>query len=122
MVWRLQPPPRDVGRRENHHLFTASASAATDELIVYLAEFHLTMTLLKGLPMLQAMRTKNWMRMDNVFMSEDLAELMICCDTAPGLRGPCTDHVPIHTIIDTRIPPVMLKPYRNYRMVDWEAY
>ena len=109
-------------KERNHHLFMVSASAATDELIAYLAEFHLTMTLPKGLPTLQAMRTKNWTRMDNVFMSEDLAELMICCDTAPGLRGPCTDHVPIHTIIDTGIPPVTLEPYRNYRTVDWKAY
>ena len=122
MVWRLQPPPRDVGRREKSSSIHGECLSAADELIAYLAEFHLMMTLPKGLPTLQAMCTKNWTRVDNVFMSEDLAELMICCDTAPGLRGPCTDHVPIHTIIDTRIPPVMLKPYRNYRMVDWEAY
>ena len=107
---------------ENHHLFTASASATTDELIAHLAEFHLTITLPKGLPTLQAMHKKNWMHVDKVFMLEDLAELLICCNTAPGLRGPCTDHIPIHTVINTRIPPTMLKPYYNYRMVDWKAY
>ena len=35
----------------NHHLFTASVSATADELIAYLAEFHLTMTLPKKLDM-----------------------------------------------------------------------
>ena len=98
-------------KERNHHLFTASASSTTDELIAHLAEFHLTVTLPTGLPTLQAMCTKNWMHVDNVFMSEDLAELQICCNTAPGLRGPGTDHIPIHTIIDTGIPRTTLEPY-----------
>ena len=106
----------------NHHLFTASASSAANELISHLAEFHLVMTLLKGLPMLKAMCTKNWTGVDNVFMSEGLAELMICCDTAPSLRGPGTDHVPIHTIIDMVIPPIAFEPYQNYKAVDWKAF
>ena len=100
----------------------ASASAPADKQIAHLAEFHLTMSLPKGLPTLQAMHTKNWTCVDNVFMSEDLAELLICCDTALGLRGPCTDHIPIHTVINTGILPTMLKPYHNYRTVDWKAY
>ena len=67
------------------------------------------------------MSTKNWMRVDNVFMSEDLTELLVCCDTAPGLRGPGMDHVPIHTIIDTGILPTAFEPYRNFRTADWKA-
>ena len=106
----------------NHHLFTVSAMAAANKLISHLAEFHLTMMLPKGLPTLQAMRTKNWMRVDNVFMTEDLAELLICCDTAPSLQGPGTDHIPIHTVIDTGIPSTALKPYQNYQTVDWKAF
>ena len=65
----------------NHHLFTASALSAADELIVHLAKFHLAMVLPKGLPMLQSMSTKNWTHVDNVFMSEELAELLVFCDT-----------------------------------------
>ena len=76
-------------KERNHHLFMVSASATADELIAHLAEFHLAMTLLKGLPTLQAMRTKNWMHVDNVFMSEDLAEL------ATNILGPVNlDGVP----------------------------
>ena len=96
----------------------ASAMLATNKLISYIAEFGLVRTLLKGLPTLQAMNTKNWMQVDNVFMLEDLAGLLIYCDTAPNLHGPGTDHVPIHTVIDTGIPQVTFEPYRDYRTVD----
>ena len=109
-------------KEKNHNLFTVSASSATDVLISYLVEFHLTMTLPKGLPTLKAMHMKKWTRINNVFMLEGLAELLTCCDTAPGLRGPGMDHIPIHTIINTGIPPTTLEPYRNYKMVDWKAF
>ena len=45
----------------NHQLFMASAMLAANELISYIAEFGLVMTLLKGLLTLWAMNTKNWM-------------------------------------------------------------
>ena len=79
------------------------------------------MTLLKGIPTLQAMATKNWTCVDNVFMSEDLTGLLIRCDTAPNLRGPGTNHMPVHTIIDTGVPQIVPEPYRDYRVVDWKA-
>ena len=106
----------------NHLLFMASAMLAANELISYIAEFGLVMTLPKGIPTLQAMATKNWTRVDNVFMSEDLAGLLICCDTTPNLRSPGTDHVPVHTIIDTGVPQIVPEPYRAYRVVDWKAF
>ena len=109
-------------KERNHHLFTARALSTANELIVHLAELHLAMALPKGLPTLQAMSTKNWTRVNNVFMLEDLTDLLVCCDTAPGLRGPGTDHVPIHTIIDTGIPPTAFEPYRNFRTADWKAF
>ena len=84
----------------NHHLFTASASLAANELISYVAEFNLVMALPQGLPTLQAMNTKNWTHIDNIFMLEELMESLVRCDTAPDARGPGTNHVPIHTIID----------------------
>ena len=65
----------------NHHLFMASALSTTDKLIMHLVEFHLTMALPKGLPTLQSMSTKNWTHVDNVFMSEELAELLVFCNT-----------------------------------------
>ena len=106
----------------NHHLFTVSAMLTANELISYIAEFGLVMTLPKGIPTLQAMATKNWTHVDNIFMSEDLAELLIHCDTTPNLRGPGTDHVPVHTIIDTGVPQIVPEPYRDYRVVDWKAF
>ena len=95
---------------------------AANELISYIAEFGLVMALPKGLPTLQAMNTKNWTCVDNVFMSEELTGLLISCNTAPNLRSPGTDHVPILTVVDTGIPRVAPKPYRDYRTADWKAF
>ena len=95
---------------------------ATNELISYIAEFGLVMALLKGLPTLQAMNMKNWTCVDNVFMPEELTGLLISCDTAPNLRGPGTDHVPILTVVDTGRPRVAPGPYRDYRTADWKAF
>ena len=122
IIWRadFNWHPALWDKERNHHLFTVSALSTADELIAHLAKFHLTMVLPKGLPTLQSMSTKNWTCMDNVFMSEELMELLICCHTAPGLRGPGMDHVPIHTVVNTGILSVAVKPYRNYRTVDWK--
>ena len=67
----------------NHHLFMASATTEAELLISLLAEFNMTMALPRGIPTLQAMNTKNWTRVDNVFTTENLAESLICCDTDP---------------------------------------
>ena len=95
---------------------------AANELISYIAEFGLVMALLKGLPTLQAMNMKNWTHVDNIFMSEELTGLLISCSTAPNLRGPGTDHMPILTVINTRIPLVVPEPYRDYCTADWKAF
>ena len=54
-----------------------SALLAANELILYIVEFGLVMTLPKGMPTLQAMATNNWTCIDNVFMSEDLVGLLV---------------------------------------------
>ena len=75
------------------------------------------MPLPKGLPTLQAMHTKIWMHVDNVFMTEDLVEFL-----TPSLRGLGTHHIPIHTMIDPGIPSATLEPYWNYRTADWKVF
>ena len=52
----------------NHHLFTASATVEAQILISLLADFNMVMVLPQGIPMLQAMSTKNWTRVYNVFI------------------------------------------------------
>ena len=76
----------------------------------------------RACPTLQAMRTKNWMCVDNVFMTEDLVEFLICYDTAPSLRGLGTHHIPIRAMIDPGIPSATLEPYWNYRTADWKVF
>src|SRR6266481_4376798 len=106
----------------NHHLFMASATAEAQILISLLADCDMVMALPRGIPTLQAMNTKNWTRVDNVFVTEDLASLLVCCDTDPRQRGPGTDHVPIHTIIDTGAPLREADSLRNFRTVDWDEF
>jgi len=80
------------------------------------------MTLPKDIPTLQAMATKNWTRPDNVFMTENLAAQTMVCDTDTRQRGPSTDHVPIHMILD--IPTSRKAPAQsyNFRMTDWSTF
>jgi Endonuclease-reverse transcriptase len=106
----------------NHHLFTAAANRAAEELISLLADYNMVMTLPKRVPTLQSMATKNWTRVDNIFCTDNAAEAVITCDTNPSLRGPGTDHVPVLTVLDmeTRLSPPA--PFRNFRMVDWKQF
>ena len=104
----------------NHHLFTATATAEAEKLILALADYNIVMTLLKHLPTLQLMMTKNWTRVDNVFCMDNVIDSVITCDTDPGTSGPGTDHVPIHTMLKVEValnPPISS---HNFRMVDWE--
>ena len=100
-------------KERNHHLFTATATSVANDLISLLADSDMVMTLPRGMPMLQAMNTKNWMCVDNTFATENIAEAVICCNTAPRLtlRGPNMDHIPIHIIIDTGISSTAATPF-----------
>ena len=106
----------------NHHLFTASATTEAELLISLLAEFNMTMALPRGIPTLQAMSTKNWTWVDNVFTTENLAESLICCDTDPCRHGPGTDHVPILTITDLEVQQRTAGSFRDFRSTNWENF
>ena len=56
----------------NSHLPTTGASAAAQPLITLLEDHNMVMLLLKGIPMLQSMATKNWTRVDNVFATHNM--------------------------------------------------
>ncbi|EJF58325.1 hypothetical protein DICSQDRAFT_67235 [Dichomitus squalens LYAD-421 SS1] len=80
------------------------------------------MALPAGIPTLEASRTKNLTRSDNVFCSTDLIESLRSCKTAPHLRPTKTDHFPIHTIFDLPLACSVLPLRRNFRDVDWKAF
>lgn len=68
------------------------------------------------------MSTSNWTRVDNVFCTENMAEAVMSCETCPRLRGPGTDHVPIHTIVDIYTDHKESAPFRNFRMTNWPEF
>ena len=74
-----------------------------EELISLLADYNMVMTLPKWLPTMQSMFTKNWTRVDNIFCTNNIADSIITCDTAPDRRGPGTNHVPILTFLEVNV-------------------
>jgi hypothetical protein len=52
---------------------------------------------------------------------DNIAEMVITCDTRPSMRGPGTDHVPILTVLDIEVVHNPTAPFRN-RMVDWKGF
>jgi hypothetical protein len=75
-----------------------------------------------GIPTLQASSTGNWTCPDNVFGTEHLLDAVVSCDTAPDLRGPKTDHLPILLTLDLVVPQTTPELRRNWREVDWDAF
>ena len=105
---------------ENEHL--SSSEQMIRPLLDLITTFNLHMTLPHGIPTLQAFSTGNWTRPDNVWCSSHSADLIVRCDTSPQTRGPNTDHVPIHIVLNTNLPRNEPRPTRNFRIVDWEKF
>jgi hypothetical protein len=87
----------------NGHLFTAANLDLAQPLLDLTSKHGLIMALPKDLPTLQSMVSKNYTRPDNVFVSGTLAESLTSCTTIPEARPPCTDHLPIRTILTTAV-------------------
>ncbi|KAF8601242.1 hypothetical protein BDV93DRAFT_402811, partial [Ceratobasidium sp. AG-I] len=80
------------------------------------------MALPKDLPTLQSTSSKNYTRPDNVFISSPLAESLISCSTCPETRPPCTDHLPIATVLDVTPLQACHTPRPNFAKADWHLY
>ncbi|EIW54289.1 uncharacterized protein TRAVEDRAFT_107333, partial [Trametes versicolor FP-101664 SS1] len=80
------------------------------------------MALPAGMPTLEASRTKNLTRPDNVFCTEYLQEAVVRCKVAPHLRPPKTDHFPILLTLGIPVEESARTTRRNFREVDWEAF
>ena len=107
---------------EDTHLFTPQATRLADGLIELLATYDLSMTLPKGIPMLQHMVTKCYSRPDNVFSTPRLVDLITSCEVDPSLRPTSTDHLPITTNILLPQERVQEAPSYNFREADWESF
>ena len=82
---------------ENTHLFTTHNTRRAEVLINCDADLGLEMALPPTIPTLEATRTKNLTRPDNVFCTETLLQSLRSCSVAPELRPTRTDHFPILT-------------------------
>jgi exonuclease III len=103
----------------NRHLYNYNA---VQPLIDLIADYGMLQLLPIGLPTLQSSSTGNWTRPDNIFGTEQLLNVVTSCTTAPELRGPKTDHVPIQLILALEAPHASDTPKRNWREVDWEKF
>ncbi len=93
---------------EDMRLFTTEATKATSKLIEAVADVGLELALPSGTPTHKHSVTKQWSRLDQVFLSDILSRMLIFCDTLPGERGINTDHLSILTElnieVDTTVP------------------
>ena len=106
----------------NTHLFTPRNLRRAEVLTTYLATYDLDMALPPALPTLEATRTKNYTRPDNVFCSSALLERLQQCTVRPELRVSKTDHFPIQ--ITFAMPMVAAAPRRgrDFQKVDWGEF
>ena len=106
----------------NHHLFTAGVLEDSGKLLTLVADSNMVMALLKDIPTLESMSTKNWMCPNNVFCSSNLEEKIVYCTTDPRLRGHSTDHVPILTALEFPVVRISEAAGYKFRAVDWEVF
>lgn len=64
----------------NLHLFTRQNIEAAERLIEMTDRYGMVMKLAKGIPTLQAKRTGNYTRVDNVWCSEEVQGTVVKCD------------------------------------------
>ena len=95
---------------------------ATQPLLNLLANFDMKMALPKDIPTLEALCTKNYTRPDNVFCSSSLADSFLECNTHPEARPPHTNHLPIISILDIKLPMSIPAPKRNFRKTNWKDF
>jgi len=106
----------------NTHLTTSAYIEKAMNLVNLVADYHMEMVLPAGIPTLEALRTRNHTRPDNVFCSLQLLMSLVYCQTAPENRPPRTDHYPIVMEFDVAIPRVVETERRNFRAVDWDKF
>ena len=93
-----------------------------EPLLTLIACHHMKMALPEGMPTLRSTSSKNFTRVDNVFLSDTLLNTVIKCTTRPRDLPPRTDHLPIETILDISAPLVEAAPRHDFRRINWEDF
>ena len=107
---------------EDTRLFTKNALDATEVLIRMMAELRLDPALPAGMPTHVHNVTKKWTQLDQVYVSENVLDTLILCETRCNNRGLNTDHVPIITNLDVTMCRTPETRSFNFRNVDWEKF
>jgi hypothetical protein len=104
------------------HLFTKDAIKAAEILIEAMAKAGLELVLPRGIPTHIHNASKQWTRLDQVFISKQSTELITVCDTMTSDRGIKTNHLPILTKLNLATSISEESAMRNFRDVDWETF
>ncbi|KAJ3886210.1 hypothetical protein GG344DRAFT_57879 [Lentinula edodes] len=80
------------------------------------------MALPGSIPTLQAHNSGNYTRVDNVFCTDTLFKCAVTCNMVPSLRPMLTDHLPICTTFDIRIPTVDQREQWCWAKVNWDDF
>lgn len=124
LVWlgdfnRHHPSWDDPG---NVHLFSSENLRRAQTLINILDLHDLAQALPPSIPTLEASRTKNYTRPDNVFCTPGILERLRTCTVLPEKRPTKTDHFPIQTIFDVPTTAAPRRARRDFRQVDWAEF
>jgi endonuclease/exonuclease/phosphatase family metal-dependent hydrolase len=113
-----------VGDFNRHHLywddpndtrlFTREVTSAAEKLIEVIADVGLDLALPSGIPMHRHNITKKWSRLDQVFISDHLENLLALCNMQPDHWGINTDHLPILMTLDINITTEELAEIPNF--------
>ncbi len=85
-------------------------------------QLDLTQALPKGIPTLVASNSGNHTSPDNVFVSHSLTQMIATYTAMPDRRPAKTDHIPILTILDTKVSRSKTNTRWNYKRVDWKVF
>jgi len=91
-------------------------------LLSVIADHNMVMALLKDVPMLEAMATKNWTRPDKIFCLANMEALLVSCMTDSCLRGPRTNHVHILTMLEFPVKCITVPLTDHFRLMDWGEF
>ena len=103
-------------------LFTPANIEAANFLIDLTETHGMEMALPAGLPTLQAFRSGNFSRPDNIFCSANLLPFFLECNTKPEERPAKTDHFPIVGTMNIAPERILPAPRFNWRQADWNDF
>ncbi|KAI0365272.1 hypothetical protein BV20DRAFT_954576, partial [Pilatotrama ljubarskyi] len=75
-----------------------------------------------GIPTLEASRTKNHTRPDNIFCTSGIQERLRTCAVVSEKEPTKTDHYLIQTVFDVPTTEAPRQPRKDFRCVDWADF